>query len=302
MGKLKQTIKNITPNQLILLRRKVRNIFVRLETLEKNQLEILKQKYNDQVCTNTQKSIINNQEFKIFSQNGEDGILLYIFSKIGTTNKKFVEFGIEEGKECNTANLSINFGWTGLLMEGNKEYAKKAQEYYDNFPQVKKGSVKVLHTFVTKENINEVLSKNAPEREIDLLSLDIDGNDYWVWKEIDTISPRVVAIEYNGSIPAEKSITVKYDSSFKRLEKHSSGYYHGASLKALTKLGEEKGYILVGCDSTGCNAFYVKKEEAAGKLEKLEPEEAFYPLVYRLPDMSLEKQFNTIKNLDFVEI
>jgi len=249
-----------------------------------------------------QRRILRSHEFEIYSQEGEDGLLLYIFSKVGATNRCFVEFGVDEGKQCNTANLSIYHGWHGLLMEANGNCVATGKEYYKNRPEVKPSQVNFVQCFVTTENINKVLFDNGIEGEIDLLSIDIDGNDYWVWKAINVISPRVVAIEYNASLGTDKSLTIKYEPDFDRRKKHPSYWYHGALLAALTKLANSKGYILVGCNSDGVNAFFIRKDVANGKLQEVSVQEAYYPHSGRLKIESTQEQFERIKHLDFVHV
>ena len=297
MRKLKNFIKRNTPRGIIKLRRIYRNVFVRLDTLERNQVSMIREEYNG-----NNKSEINNKEFKVYSQNGEDGILLYIFSKIGIKKKKLVEIGIEEGKECNSANLIINFGWNGLLIEGSDENVKRARNYYKYEKGISDDRIKIVSEFVTKDNINNILEENGMIGEIDMLSIDIDGNDYWILEKIDRINPRVIIIEYNASIPKDKSLSVKYDPKFDRFEKHKSAWYHGASLAAISKLANKKGYVLVGCDSTGCNAFYVRKDLAKGKLEEVSVEGAYYPQIYKSKSCSLENQFDQIKDLEWEEV
>jgi hypothetical protein len=247
------------------------------------------------------KERIRNSEFKVFSQHGEDGILAYIFSDIGVTNKTFLEFGITDGRQCNTANLSINFGWNGLLLEGDPAYARAARSYYQRIDRFDGPDVKVVECFVTKKNINDTITSSGMAGEIDLLSLDIDGNDYWIWEEINVISPRVVVIEYNASF-GRKSISVNYDPDFSRFKKHWSGWYHGASLAALANLGEKKGYDLVCADCAGVNGFFVRKDIFKHKLEALSAEDAFYPQRKRLKVATEEQQFDAIKHLDSVEM
>ena len=180
---------------------------------------------------------------KIYSQNGEDGIIEAIFSKIGTTNKFAVEFGIDE-YEGNTKLLKKQ-GWNCLWMDGNGDGNKIKKE------------------FITAENINDLFRKyNVPE-EFDLLSIDIDGNDLWIWKAIENYKPRVVVIEYNSSISVNESKTVKYDPE---LTWDGSDYY-GASLLALKKLGIIKGYTLIACDSNGVNAFFLRNDVIENKFE-----------------------------------
>lgn len=267
--------------------------------MEKLAALILQQKYESIVENQVPRLEIKKYEFKLYSQNGEDGILLYIFSKIGVTNRCFVEFGIGDGRECNTANLSINFGWHGLLMDCNEQNVAFAKHYYQNKLGPRFSAVKIIQCLVTMENINKVLSYNKIGGEIDLLSIDIDGNDYWVWKAITVINPRLVVIEYNASMGHEKSLTVKYDQNFDRFEKHPSGFYHGASLSALTKLANSKGYKLVGCDSTGVNAFFIRKNAAHQKLREVSIQEAYFPHSRRLERLSTSEQFECIKHLDF---
>ena len=155
-------------------------------------------------------------------------------------------------------------------------------------------------SFITKENVNEVIEKEI-NGEIDLLTIDIDGNDLWIWKAINAISPRVVMIEYNASF-GHKQITVKYDPEFKRYKKHESGWYYGASLSALTKLAQEKGYVLVGCSSSGVNAFFARQDIAKDKIDCILPEEAYYPHISRINKYSIEEQFEKLKDLEFEHI
>jgi hypothetical protein len=242
----------------------------------------------------------NAHEFTIYSQHGEDGLIDYIFTKIGTRSRKFVEFGCGDGRECNTANLSINGKWSGLLMDCDFENAQAARQFYEN--KLETGQqVKVLQMEITAENINEILSKSEFHGEIDLLSIDIDGNDYWVWKALGEIQPRVVVIEYNASYGKLRSIAVQYDAGFDYLAKHPTGFYHGASIVALTKLADEKGYALVGCDRSGTNAFFVLRNELDG-LQDLKPEHAYFPSASRPKWLGPEGQYMMVRHLPFVEI
>ncbi|MEK7563930.1 MAG: hypothetical protein AAB544_06090, partial [Patescibacteria group bacterium] len=133
-----------------------------------------------------------------YSQNGEDGMIAAIFAMIGTTNKYFVEFGVEDGIECNTRYLSKHKGWKGLLMDGSHENA----------------TLNLHKEFITAENIESLFAKHNVPKEFDLLSIDIDGNDYWVWKAVTHYSPRVVIIEYNACIPYEPPVMIPYAPAF----------------------------------------------------------------------------------------
>lgn len=248
------------------------------------------------------KSDINTKEFSVYSQNGEDGILLYIFSKIGTTNRVLVEFGIGDGRECNAANLLINFGWSGLLMEISSNKADAARQYYDLMLASHKDKLQITQAQVQPDNINQLLQQHSISQQIDLLSIDIDGNDYWVWEAIEAINPRVVVIEYNASLGSEESLSVKYHRDFDRFKFHHSGYYHGASLLALSKLAQRKGYVLVGCDLSGVNAFFVKENIAQDKLPSLNSQQAYYPMYKREQAMSQLEQYALIESFGFEEI
>ena len=248
------------------------------------------------------KEIMRNRECQVFSQNGEDGLLLYILSKIGISNKTFVEFGMETGRECNLANLAINFGWNGLFMDGGEKNIASARNYYHEIGRFETDKINIQQCFVTRENINREITNFGITAEIDVLSIDIDGNDYWIWQAIDCITPRVVIIEYNASFGPERSITVNYDPAFSRYRKHRSGWYHGASLTALTKLGKEKGYRLVCADSKGCNAFFVRDDLITSGLEEISPVDAFYPQPKRGRMASLDQQFELIKQLGYTKI
>ena len=203
---------------------------------------------------------INKFGIKIYSQNNEDGIILYIFKHIGIKTKKFVEIGVENGTECNTTNLLKNFNWKGIQIEGSKKLYNDAKIQLKKILEKKRNNLKLLNIFVTKKNINQILKKNCG-KEIDLLSIDVDGNDFWIWKAINYVKPRLVIVEYNSFFGSNISATIKYNSKFSWDHRNNKSYY-GASLKALEKLGKQKKYILVGVDKNGVNAFFVRNDLA----------------------------------------
>ncbi len=188
-------------------------------------------------------SSLRSHEDRIYSQGGEDGVLARIFECIGVTNRHFVEFGAWDGETLsNTAHLRIDRGWSGLLMEGDPERTNDL----------------IHHEFVTAENVDTLFAKYDVPTVFDLLSIDIDGNDYWVWKALESFAPRVVVIEYNVFFGIQVSKTIPYDAEHS-WEKNSM--YHGASLAALYKLGRQKGYSLVHTDSYAPNAIFVLDSE-----------------------------------------
>ena len=203
---------------------------------------------------------INQFGIKIYSQNDEDGIILYILKYIGIKTKKFVEVGVENGIECNTTNLLKNFDWSGTQIEGNKKLYNNAKIQLKKVLGKKIKNLKLLNIFVTKKNINQILKKYSG-KEIDLLSIDIDGNDFWIWKAINCVKPRLVVIEYNSFFGPNISAAIKYNSKFS-WDHYNNKPYYGASLKALEKLGKQKKYSLVGVDKNGVNAFFIRNDLA----------------------------------------
>lgn len=267
---------------------------------ERNMEHLMLMTYYTTLGDINQRNELRSREFKIYAQNGEDGLLLYIFSKIGVKTNKFVDIGC--GGSSNTANLVINFGWSGVGIDGNAESIQKTTEFFiDKIgPRIKNLTFK--QSWITKDNVNRVIEENGVTGEIDLISIDIDGNDYWIWEAIDVVNPRVVLIEYNASFGRERSLSVKYDPNFETLKKHSSRWYHGASLTALTKLGKRKGYALIGCESNGVNAFFIRTDLIQDKFIEMAPSEAFYSHFQRVRLMPDDEQFNIIKELEYVEI
>lgn len=247
------------------------------------------------------KAKLKMAEAKIYSQFGEDGILLSIFSKINSKAHSFVEIGISNGVESNAANFAINLEWGGLFIDSSIDSINEARNYFINQKLLDSSKLKLVATLVTPRNINTLLKTNRVGREIDLLSIDIDGNDYWVWKALKSTHPRVVIIEYNASYGL-RSVSSVYSKHFDRYKKHPSGLYHGASLTALTKLAHSKGYILAGCESHGANAIFVRKDVAIKKIDEMKPSEAFYPLSLRNKLGTIEDQFNTIRTMKFVKV
>jgi len=204
---------------------------------------------------------LDKVEFKIFSQWGEDGIIQYLISRIAIPNKIFVEFGVEDYTESCTRFLLMNDNWSGLVMDSSKadiDFIKQDDIYW-------RYDLKAMHSFVTRDNINQLIRQNIKEKDIGLLVVDIDGNDYWIWEAIDAVRARIVMCEYNSIFGCEHYITVPYDEKFIRNKKHYSNLYYGASLPALCLLAEKKGYLFAGCNSSGNNAFFVRKDICALK-------------------------------------
>lgn len=202
---------------------------------------------------------LDEVEFQVFSQRGEDGIIQYIINKIEIPNKIFVEFGVETYTESNTRFLLLNNNWSGLVIDGDPKNIKFLKEDFIYW----KYDITAIHSFITKDNINSLISGYTSQRDIGLLSVDIDGNDYWVWESINCINPRVVVCEYNSAFGPHKKVTVPYKSDFVRGKEHFSELYFGASLAAFCHLAEQKGYDFIGTSSAGVNAYFVRKDLSA---------------------------------------
>lgn len=245
---------------------------------------------------------IDSHEIKVHSQNGEDGILLYIFSKVGTTNRLSIEFGFGDGTECNSLNLLLNWGWRGLLIDADPANVARARRLFGLHLVPNRADVDVVNAFLTQDNLNTLLLEHSIHRDPDLMSIDIDSYDYWIWRALEALRPRVLVIEYNATFGPERSITIPHDAECSYYKKHPSRLYYGASIQALAKLGHEKGYILVGCESHGVNAFFVRRDVAADELREVPPEAAYRPLSHKYTDMGYEEQFALVSHLPFVDV
>jgi hypothetical protein len=210
----------------------------------------------DRVSSLGEARSLGDVEFGVYSQWGEDGVLHYLLSRIEVPHEVFVEFGVQDYTEANTRFLLKRRNWTGLVLDSSEA----------NIARIRKDPISEMYDLrsvaatVTAENINSLIRGAGIEGDIGLLSVDIDGNDYWVWKAINVISPRIVVCEYNSVFGDRHAITVPYDPGFERTAAHHSKLFFGASLPALRLLAQEKGYVFVGCNTTGVNAFFVRSD------------------------------------------
>jgi len=218
---------------------------------------------------------IHQAEFKVYSQFGEDGIIQYLVNNLEIDNKFFVEFGVESYQEANTIFLLINNNWSGLILDGSS----------DNIRKIKRENIywqydlTAVEAFLDRDNINSILGKYISD-EIGILSIDVDGNDYWIWKNITVVNPIIVICEYNSLLGNKYALTIPYDPLFTRKKAHFSHLYWGSSLKALCLLAEEKGYYFVGSNSQGHNAFFVRKDKI-GKIKVLSAETGYVKSKYK---------------------
>jgi hypothetical protein len=214
---------------------------------------------------------INDWEFKVYSQWGEDGIIQGLVSRVATSRPIFIEFGVEDYQESNTRFLLVNNNWSGFIFDSDAENISRIRksELYWRY------NITAQHAFITRENINDILQAAGVSGPIGLLSIDIDGNDYWIWESLNRVDPDIIIVEYNHRFGPTASVTVPYKPDFDRRAEHFSMIYFGASLSALCKLGEVKGYAFVGCNSAGNDAFFVKRNKLPSDLRALQAQEGF---------------------------
>jgi hypothetical protein len=219
---------------------------------------------------------LSDYEFKIFSQFGEDGIIQYLIKNVELKKETFIEFGVENYEEANTRFLLMQNNWSGFVIDSSE----KNIDSIKNSELCWRHDLKFKMGFITAENINDLIREQGIEGEIGLLSIDIDGNDYWVWEKIDVVDPVIVIVEYNSVFGKDAKITVPYDPKFERHKQHYSGLYWGASLGAFDHLAEKKGYAFVGSNSAGNNAFFVRKDRL-GTIKAIAASEGYVESKFR---------------------
>lgn len=286
MNKVSRTI-----SRLLSIPARITRIQEALGRIEQRQIE---------QCSDFRKS-----EFRVFSQWGEDGLIQYLLRHVPIERHVFVEFGVENYTESNTRYLLTNNHWAGLIIDGSAE----------NIAQVRRDPIywatnlKAENAFVTRENINDLISKNGVTGDIGLLSVDIDGNDYWVLEAIDVISPRIIICEYNSHFGSRAKVTTPYDPSFAREAAHFSKIYYGASIAALNALALRKGYSLVASNSAGNNVFFVRNDSLGG-LSVVTPQQAyvraqfreFHDELGRLTFYDFEQRLQSIRHLPVYDL
>lgn len=240
-------------------------------------LSVIELEHYREARTGGDRSRLEWTGFKVYSQSDEDGILSHIFDVIGTTDRKFVEFGCEAGLENNTRYL-LEKGWVGLWMEGNPKYAGSVRAFFSD--ALASGRLQFRETFVTPDNINTLLSEHGIIGEIDFLSIDIDSNDHHVFEAITAISPRVVCLEHNHTFPPGVEWAMPYDAEF-RWDPASGAAPYGASISSMAAIAAQKGYVLVGCGLCSANGFYVRSDLVGSHFKgPFTPERLFNPLDY----------------------
>ncbi len=228
--------------------------------------------------------------FKVFSQFEEDGKILFILACIGIKTFSFIEIGSDDGLNSNCANLALNLGFHGLFIDADKRSIDRGKYFYRKFPNPFGRKPEFCCARVTRENINDLISAGGLNGEVDVLSIDIDGNDYWIWEAMTVVSPRIVIIETYINYGLQ-DLVVPYDPQYTFPGKHPQ--YHGASPVAMVNLGRKKGYRLVGSNNLGFNFIFLRDDLGRDMLEEVSIEsilnhpsvihETVDPAVYAYP-------------------
>ncbi|WP_197742827.1 hypothetical protein [Lentilitoribacter sp. Alg239-R112] len=244
---------------------KIPNHLSSQKILLEKQLLLSGRQASVQIRQQSYLSHLSDAEFSVYSQWGEDGIIDWLIQNLPIENTSFVEFGVENFSEANCRFLLENRNWRGMVMDGNQSHIDfvRAQTYYWKY------DLNAHCAFITAENINDLLAVQGFGGEIGLLSIDIDGNDYWVLNAIDCCKPAILVLEYNSILGDLYELSVPYSSDFYRFDAHYSGLYFGASLPAMNSLARNRGYTFVGTNSNGVNAFYVRDDLAQSITDSL---------------------------------
>ena len=248
---------------------------------------------------------LSEVEFQVYSQWGEDGIIDWLINKFPEIPNSFLEIGTENYKESNTRFLLVNKNWDGFLIEADKAAVKniKSQRVFW------KHNLRIENQFITKDNINTIIKKIEVPKKLGLLSLDVDGVDYWILSNLSVLEPSIIVCEYNSLFGQKKSITVPYKKNFIRSDEHYSNLYYGASIKAFIELMKKKNYFLIGTNSAGNNAFFIKKN-LWNKINKLILEKKIFISKFResrdtkgkLTFLNKKKSLEIIKNKHMIDL
>ncbi len=266
----------MSSNMGVTLYRRLRNWVQGTDEHERTR-ELIGALLTERLSEKSQIDSLHEVEFRVHSQFGDDGIIQWLVARLPSLPKRFVEFGVEDYSESNTRFLMVQRNWTGLVIDGSPKNMRRlhARRWFWRY------DLTALARFVTRENVDDLIAEWADDRPVGLLHIDIDGNDYWVWDAIKSISPGIVIMEYNAVFGCERAITIPYAPYFQRFASHHSGQYAGASLGALTHLAGLKGYALIGSNSAGNNAYFVRRDLLDESVREVSIEHAFVCPNYR---------------------
>ena len=242
---------------------------------------------------------LRDSGFRIYSQFEEDGMILYVLAMIGLKTKKVVEMCCGTGNECMATNLILNHGFDGYLFDGDRKKIESARMFFKSKKDCLMYTPVLRNAWITTDNVNNLLAESGCTGEVDVFSLDIDGNDYWIWKTISVIRPRLLICETHNLVPSDLSLTIEYQQDFNCWSKagHEQDY-RGVSLLAMVKLCKEKGYRLIGAHRHGFNAFFLRKDEGRDFFPEVSIEEVhdnYWTKFRRNSRWPLVKDMNWVK-------
>ncbi|NJK59712.1 MAG: hypothetical protein HC918_04905 [Oscillatoriales cyanobacterium SM2_1_8] len=284
----------------------VMNLELRLQKIETVLGRIENRQLRDREEKGYASQSLAEWEFQVFSQSGQDGIIQYLIRNVKVPNTKFIEFGVQNYREANTRFLLMNNNWSGLIMDGdesNIEAIRKDPIYWRH-------DLKADCCFITAENINKILHDRGFVGDIGLLSIDIDGNDYWVWQALEIVKPAIVICEYNSRLGDTEALVVPHQPDFCISKAHPSWLYYGASIQALCLLASRKGYAFLGCNAFGNDAFFVRRDLMTSKLCEVSPEMGFVSGKFlqarddsgKLVRLSPQEEKGILSSLNFVRV
>ena len=244
----------------------------RIDEIKINQGLILSELYKSK-----RTHFFSDYEFKIFSQWGEDGIIQFLVSNLDICNKTFIEFGVEDFFESNCRFLMMKDNWSGFVIDGSSKNIERLRSSYFYW----RYKIQSKASFITRENINSILDESGFDKNLGILSVDIDGVDYYVLEALESWTPCILIVEYNGIFGANRPVTVPYDANFNRGSKHYSNLYYGANLPAFLYLADKRGYALVGTNSVGSNAFFVRRDLLNDKVLEITLQQCYKDSIFR---------------------
>jgi hypothetical protein len=252
-------------------------------------------------------SNIHDYEFKIFSEYGDDGIIQFLIQNLNIKNHSFIEFGVEDFSESNCRFLMMNNNYQGFVIDGSEKNINRLK----NFDWFWRYDLQCECCFITKNNINDLIAKSGFE-DIAILHIDLDGNDYWIFEEINLskINPAIVILEYNSVFGKKRAVSTPYIHDFCRTNYHYSNLCFGTSLPALNHLAEKKGYSLIGSNSAGNNAYFIRNDLLNDRVKKLSVEDAYVESKFResrdqdgqLTYLRKDARYQLIKGLQVVNV
>lgn len=287
---------------------KIRSTALRLVKLDRvlDEVKINQGRILSKLNLNDDKCSIQNSGFKVFSQWDEDGIIQFLVHNLKIENRTFIEFGVEDFFEANCRFLLMKDRWEGYVIDGSPSNINRLRSsyLYWQYP------IAAKNVFINKDNIAELLEKSGFSRNLGILSIDIDGVDYWILDALEEWSPSIVIVEYNSVFGSKAKVSVPYSPDFNRTKAHSSNLYWGASLSAFDHLLRKRGYSLITVNSAGSNAFFVKSELCNKAVFGAEVSDCFKNSNFkesRDPDGNLSylresERLRIIENLSVVEV